>query len=129
MLDWQADKYLPQLWVQIIGAGRTYAARLNFFLGVPNTMMIAVLFYNDSALVQSVFPSVYHWVAFIGFVVVPGAILADRVLLHPAQIAYNSHQNSDADRNPTHRLVEETHADVRELRQEMQIATDGGADE
>lgn len=98
----QADEYLPNELMRAIGALRTYAARLNFFLGVPNTLMIGVLFYHQSAIARSLFPTVYHWVGFILFVVVPVAIFADRFLLHPAQITYNAHQGSREDRNPTY---------------------------
>lgn len=128
----QADSVLSTTALRYIGALRTYAARLNFFLGVPNTLMIGVLFYNDSAAIQSIFPTVYHWVAFIGFVVVPSAILSDRVLLHPAQIAYNAHQNSRANRNPTYRLVKENNRRLGELQDSSGVAAcsiQGGSDD
>ncbi len=41
----QADDVLPTSTLRVIGAMRTYAARMQFFLGVPNTLMIGVLFY------------------------------------------------------------------------------------
>jgi hypothetical protein len=74
--------------------------------------MIGVLFYNDSPLVQSVVPTVYHWVAIILFGLVPAAIAVDRVLLHPAQIVYNQHQNGDEERSPNYR---ETMANQRKI--------------
>lgn len=98
----QADAYLPAHVMRTIGAVRTYAARINFFLGVPNTLMIGVLFYHQSAIAQNLFPTVYHWVGFILFIVVPFAIFTDRFLLHPAQITYNAHQGSREERNPTY---------------------------
>ena len=111
-LGWQADDVLPTAALQWIGGLRTYAARVQFFLGVPNTLMIGVLFYNDSPLIQSVVPTVYHWVAFILLGVVPAAIAVDRVLLHPAQIIYNQHQNGDEGRSPNYR---ETMANQRKI--------------
>ncbi|MBS3761210.1 MAG: hypothetical protein KGY43_07070, partial [Halodesulfurarchaeum sp.] len=75
--DWQADDVLPTAPPQWIGGLRPYAARVQFFLGVPNTLMIGVLFYNDSPLIQSYVPTVYHWVAIILFGVVPAAVAVD----------------------------------------------------
>lgn len=103
ILELQADSYLPTEWLRPIGALRTYAARMQFFLGVPNTLMIGVLFYNDSTTLQTYVPTVYHWVAIILFGVVPAAILVDRVLLHPAQIIYNQGQNGHENRSPNYR--------------------------
>jgi len=101
-LEFQADDVLPDSSLRVIGALRTYAARMQFFLGVPNTLMIAVLFYNDAPVLHGVFPTVYHWVGFILGVVVPGAVLVDRMLLHPAQILYNQHQNGRENRSPNY---------------------------
>jgi len=115
MLDRQADDYLPTAWLRVVGAMRTYAQRMQFFLGVPNTLMIAVLFYGDSPLIQSVFPTVYHWVATILLGVVPAAVLTDRVLLHPAQIIYNQHQNGVEERSPNYRETMNTKRKVQRL--------------
>jgi len=102
-LTTQADEWLPDDLLRAIGALRTYAARMQFFLGVPNTLMIAVLFYNDSPLLQTYIPSVYHWLAVILFGVVPAAVIIDRVLLHPAQIMYQQYQNGHENRSPNYR--------------------------
>lgn len=130
MLDQQADDWLPAPWLRVIGALRTYAQRMQFFLGVPNTLMIAVLFYSDSGLVQSVFPTVYHWVAFILAVVVPAAVVVDRVLLHPAQIIYNQAQNGHENRSPNYRETMNTKREVKRLHERLDEAgiarTDGG---
>lgn len=101
----QADQYLPEHVMRTIGALRTYAARMSFYLSVPNTLMIAVLFYNQSPLVQGVFPTVYHWIGFILVGVVPAAVFVDRFLLHPAEITYNAHQASREGRNPVYREI------------------------
>lgn len=125
MIDRQADDVVPTWLMRYIGAVRTYAQRLQFFLGVPNTLMIAVLFYNDSTAVQSVFPTVYHWIAFILLVVVPTAIFADRVVLHPAQITYNAHQTARENRSPVYRELMNVKRELEELRSEQALA-DGG---
>jgi hypothetical protein len=117
--DWQADERLPKSIMRVIGAGRTYATRMQFFLGVPNTLMIGVLFYNDSALIQSFVPTVYHWVAIILFGVVPAAVVIDRVILHPAQIIYNSHQVDESGRSPNYQVTVETREAVRDLQQQL----------
>ena len=115
LVEKQADDVLPTSTLRVIGALRTYAARMQFFLGVPNTLMIAVLFYNDSPLIQSYVPTVYHWVAIILFVVVPAAILADRMLLHPAQIIYDQHQNGHENRSPNYRETMENQRKIEAL--------------
>lgn len=115
LIERQADDVLPTSTLQVIGAMRTYAARMQFFLGVPNTLMIGVLFYNDSPVVQSVFPTVWHWVAFILGVVVPTAIVVDRTLLHPAQIIYNQHQNGHESRSPNFRETMENQRKIEAL--------------
>ena len=116
----QADDYLPTSVLRYVGGMRTYAARINFFLGVPNTLMIGVLFYGDSKLIQSVFPTVFHWVGFVLFVAVPMAVVVDRVLLHPAQIVYNAHQSSHTNRNPTYRLVQDNNQRLQALETKLQ---------
>jgi len=103
----QADSLVSATALRWIGGMRTYAARVNFLLAVPNTLMIAFLAYGDSPTLQAVFGSRVLWLGFILFVVAPTAVLLDRVLLHPAQIAYTAHQNSRQNRNPAYRLIEE----------------------
>lgn len=115
LVEKQADDVLPTSTLRVIGAVRTYAARMQFFLGVPNTLMIAVLFYNDSPLIQSYIPTVYHWVAIILFVVVPSAVLFDRVLLHPAQIIYQQYQNGHENRSPNYRETMQNQRRIEDL--------------
>lgn len=124
---WQADEALPREIMQVIGALRTYAARMQFFLGVPNTLMIGVLFYNDSPLLQSYIPTVYHWVAIILFGVVPAAIAVDRLLLHPAQIIYQSHQTDESGRSPNYRVTVETREAVERVHERLDEFEDGEA--
>lgn len=121
MVDWrwQADDILPKGILQAVGAMRTYAARMQFFLGVPNTLMIGVLFYNDSPLLQTYIPTVYHWVAIILFGVVPAAVAMDRLLLHPAQIVYNQHQNGDEGRSPNYRETMENQRRIDALHDKL----------
>lgn len=119
MIGWQADDAIPDRYLRYVGAMRTYAARMNFFLSVPNTLMIAALFYTDSTMLQSIFPSVYHWVGFILLVVVPGTIAIDRTLLHPAQIIYNQFQNGMENRSPNYRETMETQRKVDELHEKV----------
>jgi len=119
MLTRQADDVLSTGVLSVIGALRTYAARMQFFLGVPNTLMIAVLFYGDAPLIQSYIPTVYHWVALILFGVVPTAILVDRVLLHPAQIIYNQHQNGHESRSPNYRETMTNQREIQRLHEKL----------
>lgn len=128
----QADDILPKQAMLWVGGLRTYAQRVQFFLGVPNTLMIGVLFYNDAPALQNVFPSVFHWVGFLLGVVVPAAIVVDRAVLHPAQIIYNQHMNGRENRSPNfretmenQRRIEELHEKFDEL-QAADVAPDGG---
>jgi hypothetical protein len=119
MLTRQADDVLSTGVLSVIGALRTYAARMQFFLGVPNTLMIAVLFYGDAPLIQSYVPTVYHWVALILFGVVPTAVLLDRMLLHPAQIIYNQHQNGHESRSPNYRETMTNQREIQRLHEKL----------
>jgi hypothetical protein len=92
---------------------------MQFFLGVPNTLMIAVLFYGDAPLIQSYIPTVYHWVALILFGVVPTAVLLDRMLLHPAQIIYNQHQNGHESRSPNYRETMTNQREIQRLHEKL----------
>lgn len=118
----QADQFLPTNIMRVIGAARTYAQRMQFFLGVPNTLMIGVLFYNDNAVIQSVFPTVYHWVGFILFVVVPSAILVDRTVLHPAQITYTAHQNAFENRSPGFRIGVDNNYRIKRIEEALGVS-------
>lgn len=128
----QADDVIPKQWMRWIGGLRTYAARLNFFLGVPNTLMIGVLFYNDTAALQAVFPTIFHWIGFLLLAVVPSAIAVDRILLHPAQIIYNQHQNGRENRSPNYRETMRTKRSVQRVHDRLdeagvpQAVPDGG---
>lgn len=115
MIEWQADDVVPEQAMRYVGAVRTYGARMNFFLSVPNTLMIAALFYVDSSTLQSLFPSMAHWIGFLLFVVVPGAIVLDRALLHPAQIIYQQHQHGRENRSPNYRETMENQRKLEAL--------------
>lgn len=115
MIEWQADTALPTWAMRYIGAVRTYGARMNFFLSVPNTLMIGALFYNDSPTLQGIFPSLLWWMGFLLFVVVPSGILIDRMLLHPAQITYNAHQSGRENRSPNYRETMENQRKIESL--------------
>lgn len=119
MIEWQADQVVPSDVMRYIGAIRTYGARMNFFLSVPNTLMIAALFYTDAAFLQRIFPTIWHWMAFLLFIVVPGAIVLDRVLLHPAQIVYDQHQNGRENRSPNYRETMENQRRIDALHEKV----------
>lgn len=121
-LTWQADETLSQATLRVIGALRTFASRIQFFLGVPNTLMIGVLFYNDSPLLQAYIPTVYHWVALILFGLVPAAVAVDRVLLHPAQIVYNASQTDVSGRSPNFEETVRARERVDDLHQRLDQA-------
>ena len=121
----QADRWLPTSALRWIGGLRTYGARLTFYLGFANTATLMYVLYNESALISSIFPSVAYWLAFLGFVAIPLLIVGDFVLFHVAEITYNAHQNSQANRNPGYRLTEENN----EMLRQMMHATDGGGED
>lgn len=127
-LEWQADDYVPTGLLRYVGALRTYAQRIQFFLGLPNTLMIGVLFYNDAPMLYAYFPTVYHWIAFILVVVVPAAVFFDRVLLHPAQIIYNQHQNAHENRSPNYRETMENQRRIDALHDKVDELIDEEGD-
>ena len=121
----QADRWLPTSALRWIGGLRTYGARLTFYLGIMNTGTLMFVLYNQSGFIQSVFPSALHWLAFLAIVVVPAIIVVDYALFHVAEITYNAHQNSQANRNPGYRLTEQNN----EMLRRMMHATDGGEED
>ena len=103
-LEWQADQVVPTRAMRYIGAGRTYAQRVNWFFGIPNTLvLIGLVAYERAAILQQVFPNQWAWFGFVLLVAAPGAMLLDRMVLHPAQIIYNQHQNGVEERSPNYR--------------------------
>lgn len=110
----QADEWLPTGVRRYIGGVRTYGQRLNFYLGVMNTATLMILAYQNVGLVRSLFPSLVAWLGFVAFVLVPGIIAFDYVLMHPSQITYNSHQQARSSRNPAFELIEENNRMLRE---------------
>jgi len=130
MIDEQADAYLPNTLMRSIGALRTYAQRAQFFFAVPNTLvLIGVVLFDRWSVLQEIFGSRLAWIGFILFVVAPAVVLVDRVLLHPAQIIYNQHQNGHESRSPNYRETMENQrriSDVEEKVDRLLTVTDGG---
>ena len=111
----QADRWLPTHILRWIGGARTYGQRLTFYLGMLNTATLMIVLYDSSDVVASVFPTVAHWLVFVGLVAVPAIVAFDYWLVHAAQITYNSHQQSQSNRNPGYALTEENNEMLRRL--------------
>lgn len=54
------------------------------------------------------------------FGVVSAAVLVDRVILHPGQIIYQSHQVDSSGRSPNYEVTVETREAVRDLQQQLE---------
>jgi len=119
----QIDSYLPARWLRVIGATKTFAARSQFYFSFPQFIMIATLFYYQSGLIQSAFPTIYLWVAFL-FVVGLSTMVFEYVVMFPSQITFNAGQNSRENRNPLFREVMALHRRLDDL--EPHFQADGG---
>lgn len=119
----QIDAYLPAPWLRVIGATKTFAARSQFYFSFPQFIMIATLFYYQSGLIQSVFPTIYYWVAFL-FAVGLATMVFEYTVMFPSQITFNAGQNSRENRNPLFREVMALHRRLDEL--EPRLQSDGG---
>lgn len=119
----QIDAYIPANWLRYIGAAKTFAARSQFYFSFPQFIMIATLFYYQSNLIQSTFPTIYHWVTFL-FVLGLGTMAFEYTVMFPSQITFNAGQNSRENRNPMFREVMKLHRRLDEL--EPHLRADGG---
>lgn len=110
----QIDAYIPVGVLRYLGAVKTQTGRSRFYISFLQFAMIAVLFYNDSAAIQGLFPSMYAWA---GFLLVFGLLLmvADYVFVFPAEITYNQGQAARENRNPTFKEVKENGRQLERL--------------
>lgn len=122
----QADRWLSTEALRLIGGVRTYGQRLTFYLGVMNTATLMFMLYRESTVIQSLFPNVLAWLAFIGFVAVPAIMAFDFGLMHPSQITYNSGQQAQTKRNPHYELTTEISQQLDRLEQQLAARVDGG---
>lgn len=120
----QADEFVPDKPLRYLGAAKTYAMRVRAYFGYPQFVMIAILFYYQSALIRSTFPTVWIWGAFLVLVGV-AAMVFEYVVMHPAQIIYNAGQGSRENRNPEYRQVVENGRKIDDLLEAHAVA-DGG---
>lgn len=119
----QIDDYLPTSYLRYLGAIKTFAARSQFYAAFPQFVMIATLFYYQSDLIQSYFPNIWHWVAFLGVIGV-ATVVFEYTVMFPSQITFNAGQNSRENRNPLFREVMRLHRRLDELEPAL---TDGGS--
>lgn len=117
----QIDDYLSARWLRYLGAIKTFAARSQFYAAFPQFVMIATLFYYQSDLVQSFFPTIWGWVAFLAVIGV-GTVIWEYTVMFPSQITFNAGQNSRENRNPLFKEVMKLHRRLDEIEPQL---TDG----
>lgn len=139
MIDRQADDFLPQGVLNVLGAAKIHVQRTQFVLSIFNTVSIAVTVFFTSPISSVHVPlfgrpwtSVYAWLATVMLVAV-AYLVVDRVLLYPAEVSYNSHQSSRRDRNPGYDVTVDSNERIRRIEEQLHeqnlVETDGGQDE
>lgn len=111
----QIDDYATGPWLVRIAGLKQLASRSQFYIGLPNTLMIAVLFYNDSPAVRSIFPTVYWWLGFIVLVFIPGVLAMDYSLVWPLEIKFKANHTQKSDRSPLYDRVMENQEKLNEI--------------
>lgn len=125
----QVDEFLPKQWLRYLGAGKTFAGRARFYFSYPQFLMISVVFYYESRLIQSYFPNIYGWVAALvalGLV----SMAFEYVVVYPSEVIFNRGQNEREGRSPTYdKLLElESKVDALAGRADGAGAADASAD-
>lgn len=120
----QLDDYASARTLRAIGFCKEFAARARFYFGYPQFLMIAVLFYYQSALIRDAFPTIWAWVAFLAV----GGIAAmafEYVVVYPSQVVFNRGQGEREQRSP---MFQEVMANSRKIDRllDHQASADGG---
>ncbi|NLV14364.1 hypothetical protein [Haloarcula argentinensis] len=105
---------LPQVEVQWLGGLKTIAGRLTFYRGFLTFLMIIPVAY-ESAIVKSVFPTLWSFVAAMAGALGLAAI-AEYGIIYPSQIKFNKSQAAKNDRDPIYertRRIESQLEDVK----------------
>lgn len=115
----QVDAWVSPRTLRYLGALKRQSGRSRFYVSFAQFSMIAVLFYNDSAAVQGLFPSIWSWaltlVAFGGLLMV-----VDYIVVFPSEITYSQGQAARENRNPTFREVRENGRKLDQLIDEQE---------
>lgn len=135
MIDRQADDYLPQWALNVLGAAKIHVQRTQFVLSIFNTLSIAITVYFTSPVSSVSVPvlgqpwtTVWAWLATVALVAL-AYLVVDRVLVYPAEVSYNSHQASRRERNPGYDVTVDSNERIQRIEDELGIAqTDGGTD-
>ena len=112
----QIDDITTNDGLTIIGGIKKIASRSSFYISVPNMLMIGVIFYNDSTIVQGIFPTVYYWLGFILFVFVPAVLLFDYSIMYPLEVKFANNQSEHTKRSPMYRDIQEIKRDIEEIK-------------
>lgn len=124
----QIDEYVTARYLRYLGALREFAARARFYLGYPQFLMIAVLFYYESSLIRETFPTIWSWAIFL-VVCGLGAMAFEYTVVYPAQIVFNRGQGEQEHRSPLYKTVRENSRKLDRLLDGEQIMADGGRPE
>lgn len=104
---------IPQIELQWLGGLKTIAGRLTFYRGILTFAMLIPVAY-ESALVQSVFPSLLAFSGFL-FGILGVAAIIEYAIIYPSQIRFNKAQSAKNDRDPIYRESRQAREQTDEL--------------
>ena len=109
----QLDDFTGPDLMRKIGAVRTFGSRAGFYYQLPQLIMIAGLFYFQVEALQSLVPTIWHWV---GIIVALGVVvvLIDYTVVYPAQITFRNDQSDRRERNPSFALTQDIYNEMHE---------------
>jgi len=108
---------LPQVELQWLGGVKTIAGRLTFYRGMLTFLMIIPVAY-ESAAVQSLFPTLFSFMAAMGLALAFAAV-AEYGIIYPSQIKFNKSQAAKNDRDPIYERTRRIEAQVDDIKAEL----------
>lgn len=104
---------IPQVELQWLGGVKTIAGRLTFYRGILTFVMLIPVAY-ESAIVQSLFPSLLVFSTFLFGLLAIAAVL-EYGIIYPSQILFNKAQSAKNDRDPIYRESREAREQADEI--------------
>ena len=140
------DRKIPQFEIHgrlgmWIGGFRSILADSMTYMAIANALLVGEVFYRGNELIQSVFPTVFHFYA--GYMALGGVVfLIHLSLIYPQVQRFNNTQAQSNSRSPTHRQVNvnqdllmyvlEEHSEIEDpeqLREELREKQLAGGDD
>jgi len=124
----QHDRKIPQLEIHgrlgmWIGGFRSILADSMTYMAIANALLVAEVFYRGNPLVQSLFPTVWHFYG--GYVVLGLSVFVVHLsVIYPQTQRFNNTQAQSNSRSPTHRQVNVNQALIMEMLEESDAVDD-----